>query len=429
MKKTLFSAIVAACTGLLFVACSDDDTVHGDPSVLTKGMLTATVDGNPMYFVQTGDNEVAVTYDMSNPLHVTRNYTSTTLRVYDYTGDVVVPATVTIDGKTYNVTAATDEAFLANWDMKTLTLAPSIKKIGTAAGALCYKKISDSEIYGPTALDLSGVEDIGEGAFRGSCNIVTDLTLSDNLTSIGRYAFYGLAKVTDLNIQGSLTEIGDYAFYGCSGLKTLSLPEGLTRVGNYAFTACAALADCTFPSTLTEIGDSAFARIKVTNLVIPGTVKTLGRYAFNYGTSKTIVMEEGVETLGDYCFSGQRNKGVITVPASVTTVGKGCFDAFYIKGTDKTNNNIATVTYYNGATAVHMKSSVPPTATGSLTPLRNELVDNGTSATTLEALNMPGYPEKGVEGVTKLTLYVPKGSKAAYEAAPYWNEIENIVEE
>jgi hypothetical protein len=54
--------------------------------------------------------------------------------------------------------------------------------------------------------------------------LVKDLIIPNDVTSIGKYAFYGCSGLTSIEIPNSITSIGKYAFYGCNGLTSITLP-------------------------------------------------------------------------------------------------------------------------------------------------------------------------------------------------------------
>ena len=54
------------------------------------------------------------------------------------------------------------------------------------------------------------------------CNKLSSITLSNNITSIGNWAFHG-CPLTSITIPDSVTSIGAMAFYSCSNLQTISL--------------------------------------------------------------------------------------------------------------------------------------------------------------------------------------------------------------
>ena len=91
-----------------------------------------------------------------------------------YTGDVVIPASVTYNGAEYSVT------------------------------------------------------NIGD-AFSGS-NGLTSVTIPNSVTCIGGAAFSGCSGLTSVTIPNSVTSIGGSAFYGCSRLISVTSPNSVTSI-------------------------------------------------------------------------------------------------------------------------------------------------------------------------------------------------------
>ena len=100
-----------------------------------------------------------------------------TATVSDYTGaatEIVIPAEVTHEDKTYKVTA------------------------------------------------------IGGYAFWGNSTL-TRVTIPEGVTTIEGYAFIGCPSLTNVIIPEGVTYIGPFAFSGCTSLKSVSLPASLTE--------------------------------------------------------------------------------------------------------------------------------------------------------------------------------------------------------
>ena len=70
--------------------------------------------------------------------------------------------------------------------------------------------------------------------------LVTELVIPDNVTSIGDYAFQGCSSLTRVTFgdNSKLTSIGEYAFNGCEVLTSIKIPDSVTSIGNYAFRGC-----------------------------------------------------------------------------------------------------------------------------------------------------------------------------------------------
>ena len=79
---------------------------------------------------------------------------------------------------------------------------------------------------------------IGSNVFNG-CSYLKNITLPNNIVSIGEYAFYNCSGISGWTIiPDKTTTIGDYAFYNCKSMPAVILGEGVKSIGNRAFWGC-----------------------------------------------------------------------------------------------------------------------------------------------------------------------------------------------
>ena len=64
---------------------------------------------------------------------------------------------------------------------------------------------------------------------------ITDVYLSNEVTSIDRYAFYICTSLTSITIPNSVKLIDSYAFGDCRGLRRIDIGSGVTKIGDMAF--------------------------------------------------------------------------------------------------------------------------------------------------------------------------------------------------
>ena len=132
------------------------------------------------------------------------------------------------------------------------------------------------------------------------------------------------------------------AFNGCKVLSSITIPASVTSIGNSAFKSCydsgnrIGLTTVTFAegSQLETIGESAFEACRfLSSITIPASVTEIGKNAFYncYDSSnKTglteVTFAEGskLETIGESAFNGSGISSV-TIPASVTSIGQKAF--------------------------------------------------------------------------------------------------------
>ena len=190
------------------------------------------VDG--IYYNLNGD-EAEVTYRDDN-------YNS-------YSGNVVIPESVTYRGKNFSVTKIGDNAFRKCSGLTSITIPNSVNSIGSYAFA--YSKDLTSVII------PDGVSSIAEYTFR-DCDGLTSVTIPNSVKSIDTGAFDDCSGLTSINLPNSVTTIGNVAFRGCSSLTSVTIPNSVTKINVGTFYFCRSLKTITLPSNLKDISNSAF---------------------------------------------------------------------------------------------------------------------------------------------------------------------------
>ena len=123
---------------------------------------------------------------------------------------------------------------------------------------------------------------------------ITDLTIPNGVTSIGRYAFRNCSGLTSVTIPDSMTNIGDYAFCNCSGLTSMTIPEGVVDLSTTAFDGCDKLWTSWY-RTLANLaaggggssGGSKTVSLTVTNVVVHYVTQSVPSGAVTPGTNST----------------------------------------------------------------------------------------------------------------------------------------------
>ena len=294
----------------------------------------------------------------------------------------------------------------------------------------CFSKCSSLE----SVTIPEGVKDIGGAAFSG-CNLKA-LTLPESLEKIESSAFNGNQSLKSVNIPAKVKTIGAWAFSYCD-LTDLVIPEGVQTIDGSAFYGNS-LQNLTLPSTITSIGNEAFRGNLQSIICNAATPPTLGDNAFSSGimsdvkvplasiaayrkaygwkdfsnyyggeeiidgvayriddkgayvqaaimTESEVSLAENVAFEGaqyplykiaDNAFAGNGSITLVTVPATVETIGSNAFDG---------------VTY----PIIKIKAATPPVLASKL-PM--------------------------------LSAIVPPESVKAYKAANYWKEMTIIGE-
>ena len=109
----------------------------------------------------------------------------------------------------------------------------STDELGVTSGTSKYS----GDIVIPETITYDGimysVTSIGSHAFE-DCSGLTSITIPNSVTSIGEDAFYGCKSLTSVTIPNSVTSIGSHAFYGCSGLTKVTLNSNAIASKSYS---------------------------------------------------------------------------------------------------------------------------------------------------------------------------------------------------
>ena len=270
---------------------------------------------NGIYYNYLNENNVEVTYNNS-------------INAEKYSGEVIIPSTITYNRTTYNVTSIGSQAFWKCSSISSITIPNSVTSIGNSAFSGCSSLTS---ITIPNS-----VTSIGNDAFS-RCSSLTSITIPNSVTSIGSSAFSSCSGLTSVTIPNSVTSIENYAFSRCSSLTSITIPESVMSIGDRTFDGCSALSSITIPNSVTSIGDQAFYNCSsLTSVTIPNSVTTIGTYAFDGCSALTsMIVENGntiydsrencnaiIETTTNTLLSGCQNT---IIPNSVTSIESNAF--------------------------------------------------------------------------------------------------------
>lgn len=90
-------------------------------------------------------------------------------------------------------------------------------------------------------------------------------------------------------------------------ITSITIPEDITTIGSYAFANCTKLTSIDIPSNITLIDSNAFENCGISSIVIPTTVLKTGTYAFNKSLKLTQARVLGATALGWMLFAGCKN--------------------------------------------------------------------------------------------------------------------------
>ena len=338
--------------------------------IVTTCLWAANFKCGELYYDILSDSTVSVTYEQYASWY---NYN-------EIEGDLIIPSTVTYNGKTYTVTSIGTQAF-TNCPMLSVTIPSSVKKISMGAFSGCTML---TNVTIPNSVTY-----LGDYAFK-NCYQLQTISISDNVTSIGEETFvycklrtvtfgksisnihetafnqvalktviwnaenYSKAytlpncvntvtfgnsvkhipaslcrstSISSISIPNSVTSIGDDAFRNCSGLTSITIPNSVTSIGSSAFEDCSSLTSVTIGESVTSIGKKAFAYCSgLTSVTLGNSVTSIGNSAFSGCSGLTsITIPNSVTSIGDDAFRNCSGLTSITIPNSVTSIGSSAF--------------------------------------------------------------------------------------------------------
>lgn len=239
----------------------------------------ANADGKTIWYNFRNDNtELSVTYrgEWANS-----DYSTYTDR---YTGHVVIPASVTYQGKTYPVTEVGNYAFGFCENLTAVTIPNSVTRLDNGAFCRCT---------GLTSVTIpNSVKEIRDNAFSQSG--LTTITIPANVTNLVYDAFIGCNDLASItvdegnsvydsrgNCNAVIVSETDELIIGC---KNTVIPSSVFSIGLNAFGTCKGLTSITIPNSVISIGTNAFHNSDLSSIIIPSSVTSIGNWAL-YGCS------------------------------------------------------------------------------------------------------------------------------------------------
>ena len=267
-----------------------------------------TVDGIRYYYdYSTKEGEVSVTRSISGK----------------YSADnIVIPSTVTYNGKQYTVTSIGDNAFSSCYNLTKVTIPNSVKTIENSAFEKCWNL--------KTVTIPNSVKTIENSAFKG-CTGLKTVTIGNSVTTIGISAFAGCTGLTEVTIPNSVTTIWSGAFGHCDNLKKViwNARNVENPPRSSPFSNCDQLTNFIFGENIQSIPSHLCYELKSLNtIIIPNSATSIGDFAFSSCTGLTeVTIGNSVTEIGTCAFSSCTGLTKVTIPNSVTKIGNEVFSS------------------------------------------------------------------------------------------------------
>ena len=263
------------------------------------------------------------------------------------------------------------------------------------------------------------------------CVGLKSVKIHSGVTAIGYKSFSSCTNLETIELPTSLTKIGDEAFQGCKLLKSLSIPDGVTSIGAQSFSGCGSLTSLSVPNSITVIGEGAFSGCdRISSVTMSKNLLNISSSLF-YGCYNLMSIEfpDCVKSIGSYAFEGCSGLTSFKMPKNVTFIGESAFrNCSKLESVDMSEvENLQTISQYAFLNCSELKSLSFPM---SLNYIGRSSFSGCSGLTSVKVLaKTPSTAENGAFPTYQtITLYVPKGSKAAYEVADVWKDFSSIVE-
>ena len=259
-----------------------------------------------------------------------------------------------------------------------LTLILSMLSVSVSA----YDFEIDGLYYNVLSIDTLTVEvTSGENKYSGNIVVPSQINFKDRIFKVIR--------------------IGDHAFYQCQ-IQSISLPESIKEISSGAFYGCYQLQGITFPGSLELIGEAAFYRCRqLQSITIPSNVNIIGQICFSECSNLQIVK-----------FNDSRTKCEIQMSSfDYRNSIKKLYIGRPLSGFGVDSHTELTI-------GPLLKEWLNGFDSGKLEVVRSLIIDPSQLKPTFKT-----------NTYVNATLYVPKGTKAAYKQAEGWSNFFTIEED
>ena len=212
-------------------------------------------------------------------------------------------------------------------------------------------------------------------------------------------------KVSYSGTTYSVTGIGANAFDSCSGLTSVTIPSSVTKIDKDAFKDCRGL-------TSVHISDLAawcnidFVESSGSGVPFSSNPLNYAHHLYLNGSEiKSLEIPQGVKTIKYAAFEGCSGFTSVTIPNNVTSIGRMAFRGC---------SGFTSLTLPNSVTSI---GAYAFWECSGLTSIESEITSPFAITNVFES-----------SITNSVTLYIPIGTKSAYQSTSGWNSFKNLLE-
>lgn len=281
-------------------------------------------------------------------------------------------------------------------------------------------------------IDLSDVNIVSGGDDYWFTAGETGVEIEDNVFPMG--FFEHLKYLEEIKLPNSIVEIERKAFYKWKNRISIDIPNGVTTIGELTFDDSTNLASVNIADGVTIIEDYAFSGTNLKHVDIPKSVIEFD-YAFrNCSSLASVNIADGVTTTGYNTFYNCTSLTSVNIPNSVTLIGGGAFSGCSSLTSIDIPDNVTIIGSLAFENCINLTSITIPSKVTQFGNYWNTESKCFYGCTALKEVhiknpNPPAILEDTFSVYADATLYIPIGSKEAYQNHSIWGKFGTIIEE
>lgn len=273
---------------------------------------------------------------------------------------LVIPASVTLEGRTYKVKGPKTDGFRCHPEIRHLVFSEGVTNVEWKSFSYCQNLetihipttvtwVAPSSFNGCSKLRSITVEK-GNAKYdsRNNCNAIIETSINKlvqgcmntkiptETETIGSSAFEDQQVCDSIILPKGVKRIGNYAYRGCTGLRHITQPDSLEFFGSMTFAECTSLQEIFLPEKVEGISGDVFADCPNLRRIIVAkgndtydsrdscnAIIDTDRDCLVAGCCNTTIVE-GIKSIDSQAFFGSSITN-IHIPASVTQIGEEAF--------------------------------------------------------------------------------------------------------